>query len=146
MSFEELDKILDNVEAAYTSLVTRKNMSASIERWRWDQPIITLSWTSADFISRNIHAYVREDRELLTEVNAWYDEDLSHNGRVRHWKHKTTDSLPISADSEQIDQAITSAFDQMSRWGKKDLSDRTVFEQAAREGKGGRATGTATAY
>ena len=73
---------------------------ATIERWHWDEPETTLTWTDIepDYISRNIRFYIElpsirrgHNSRLLhhetsylfaTEANAWLDKD-SETGEVR---------------------------------------------------------------
>jgi len=81
------------------------NQLAAVERWRWDEPEITLSWreTQQPYVSKNIRFFIDSPEDLLSDVslgnyyffaietNAWLDED-SETGtdRVRRWEYRPT--------------------------------------------------------
>lgn len=123
---KELDKILDDVEEAFLSLIIeRKIRRATIERWRWDEPVITLSWVGADDISRNAHALVEGNSpaySLKIEVNAWRDKDRQEGDeRVRHWQHKEIDLVSVSDDMILLRQALGKGYSIVANWTEQDL-------------------------
>lgn len=127
MNYEELDRILDTVEEVLLSLANEyKLKQASIERWRWDEPVITLTWVGSDHISRNIHALITQEGfspyKLLVEGNVWQDKDEAEGKiRVRHWQQAEVDSVQVPLDMPQLRRAIGEAHSKVSKWSTGDL-------------------------
>ena len=102
--FPAINAILDAAEPALLRVAAKHELrEIKVERWRWDQPEIVLSWvswgTTAD-LSRNIRVYVRAIGPSLyqcsVESNVWLDEPQVGNALVRHWEHYVDHTLEIS--------------------------------------------------
>jgi len=123
IDYEEIDNILNKVEEVLLSLTSEyKLKQASIERWRWDEPVITLTWTDSDHISRNINALIIPEGplsyRLLVEGNAWQDTDAAEGKiRVRHWQHTEIDTAWLPQPLDAIDEA----YSKVSKWNIDDL-------------------------
>lgn len=126
IDYEEIDNILNKVEEVLLSLTSEyKLKQVSIERWRWDEPVITLTWTDSGHISRNINALIILEGpspcRLLVEGNAWQDTDEAEGKiRVRHWQHTEIDSVWLPQTLEAIDEA----YSKVSKWSTDDLTRR----------------------
>lgn len=121
VNYEELDGILDTVEEVFLALTVELGLKqTSIERWRWDEPVITLTWVGSDDISRNIHALIIPEGsfpyKLLVEGNAWQDKDeVEGRIRVRKWQHVEIDR-EVSPDRSELRRAIDKAYSKVSEW------------------------------
>lgn len=130
-NYEEIDKILSVVEEVFWSLAGKHKLKqVNIERWRWDEPVITLAWVGDDSISRNIHALIRTEAsyfgKLLVEVNAWQDEDREGGKmRVRHWKRKEVGQF--SPEKDNIEQAVNAGYMEASRLSKTEMKETLLL-------------------
>lgn len=126
-NYEEIDKILSAVEEVFLSLAAKHKLKqVNIERWRWDEPVITLAWVGDDSISRNIHALIRPEGsyfyKLLVEINAWQDEDREGGKmRVRHWQRKEVGQFP--PQKANIEQAVNEGYMEASRLSKTEMKE-----------------------
>ena len=115
--------MIDYEEVILSLTSEYKLKQASIERWRWDEPIITLTWADSDHISRNINVLIILEEpppyRLLVEGNAWQDTDRAEGKiRVRHWQHTEIDSVWLPQTLEAIDEA----YFKVSKWSIDDLT------------------------
>jgi len=134
VNYEELDRILDTVEEVFSSLANQYGYYElkhwSTERWRWDEPVITLTSVGRDDVNRNIHALTIQEGsypyELLVEINAWQDEDEAEGEiRMRKWQHAKVGRVQIPLDTEQLEGMIRKAYDNVSRWREGKLARKT---------------------
>ncbi len=138
IDFERLSKVLDISEGAFVSLMEKYNLPAYIERWRWDEPVITLTWLdfSDDYIYKNMHALIIiEGNEMIMEieVNAWRDTD-EEKKRVRYWKHEkvgqeTLDESKPEKVLEPIKKLVFKGYSRVSKWSKEDLKNEHIISQ-----------------
>lgn len=138
-NYDELDGILNNVEQFIPPLVTQYELTqVSIERWRWDEPVITLSWVGGDDISRNIHALVTEGSsstyELAVEINAWQDEDREEGKvRVRNWYHEEVERCSVPPNGHELQEILNTACMKVIGWTRETLTEQThVASRAVR--------------
>lgn len=121
-SYKVWDSILGEVETHLKILATKKAIpGATLERWRWDEPDITLAWHLGD-LGRNIHVLVvgESDSSLLVEVNAWWDEDLEDGKvRVRHWDNRKVADGVLSHEVKY--DLFEEAYNIVSAWEKYKL-------------------------
>lgn len=125
MGFVELEKILSRVEEVFLDFAAQSRLrGVRIERWRWDEPDITLTWVDPDNISRSIHAVIEQGppSTLELEVNAWQDEEGEEGKiRIRHWKHSNIARLKIPYELEYLSDAVKQGFGQVGSWTKSSL-------------------------
>lgn len=134
VNYDELDGVLNKIEPMILRLAGAYELKqASTERWRWDEPVITLTWAASDDISRNIHALITDDDGLLVEVNAWRDEDGEEGRvRVRSWQHEEIGRIIAPWLPAQVQSTLESAYSKVSGWGTKNLTKRTLLSTAGR--------------
>jgi len=133
VNYEELDGILDTIEELFSSLAERyehRLAQVSIERWRWDEPVITLTWVGSDDIRRNIHALIVHEGsypyELLLEANAWEDRDLEEGKiTVRNWRHDKVGRVQIPFQRSELQKTVNEAYSTVSSWSGQDLKEQT---------------------
>lgn len=102
--YDAINVILDAAETALLRAASEHQpREVNIERWRWDQPEIVMSWDSRGMtpdLGRNIRVYVRNadppPYRCSVEANAWLDEPLAGNALVRHWENYVDHTLEIS--------------------------------------------------
>ena len=132
INVDELDKILDIIEPHLLSIAGKHKLTGtSIERWRWDEPGIMLSWIDTERnVGKNIHLWIKREAppyELVTEINAWRDEDIDGGERrVRKWAHYEIARESVSSPEEVQDQVplwISKAYESVSSWDEKDLKE-----------------------
>lgn len=127
--FAAIDAILDAAETALLRVAAGHELrEIKVERWRWDQPEIVMSWISpgmtADF-GRNIRVYVRDAGASLyqcsVESNVWLDELLSGNALVRHWENHFDHTLELSQPQQMtelemrwLNERVERAFERFS--------------------------------
>jgi hypothetical protein len=142
-SYQELNAVLDIVQESFTSLVEREGLTqASIEKWRWDYPVITLTW-AADGVNRNINVLAASSHEgefpsrisepvvEIVEVNAWRDLDEDETTRIRHWRHEVImREAKAGRDYEQfdlLDRSIRLAYKVVSGFTENDFDQKTLL-------------------
>ncbi len=145
--YKELDAILDIVQELFTAIVEREGLQqVSIERWRWDYPVITLTWATGD-MNRNINVllgYAQNDGLLsassepiieTVEVNAWKDSDAADGTRVRNWRHAMiVRKAKAGRDQEHLElleRSIQLAYKEVSNFAENQLDRKTVIESAS---------------
>lgn len=113
-SFEEannhaINVILDSAETALLGIAVKHHLHGiTVERWRWDQPEIVMSWfpygRSPD-LGKNIRVFVSVGGPTpftcSVESNAWLDEHRPDNTIVRHWENFADHTVDIS-DPENL--------------------------------------------
>lgn len=145
--YKELDAILDAVQELFTAIVEREGLvQSSIERWRWDYPVITLTWVASG-INRNINVllgYVQDDGLLspssepvieVVEVNAWKDRDVADGNRVRNWRQAIiVRKAKTGRDQERLEllgRSIQLAYKEVSSFTENQLDRQTVIASAS---------------
>lgn len=138
MDYEKLDTILSKVEEIVSQFARERQLEeATIERWRWDEPVVTLRWVGRDTLGRAIHArIVNPDAplELLVELNAWQDEDREE-GTVRMRKYHHDDKVghvPIDLVAEQLAGKLDKAYSTLESCKVDDLKqERRILPSSA---------------
>lgn len=122
---QKLNEALNIVEGFLLRLkADNQLLGTSIERWRWNEPSITLAW-SKEIVEHNIHAHIvdKEFMGLQIEVNSWLDEDREEGKvRVRHWKHQVI-SERIGLNEMEYG-LFQKAFKIVSMWSQRMLKDK----------------------
>ncbi len=126
--YEKLNEILDEVQTNFALLLVQQRLRrASIERWRWDQPAITLSWIGGDDVNRNMNALIVEHGPLPTglsiEVNAWKDKVLDTGRMMRLWNHRATGRLSLPVQPNQLVELVQLAYNMVAQWSLSDLTE-----------------------
>jgi hypothetical protein len=142
-SFKELDALLEAIRTIFVLLIQRESLKEeSIEKWRWDYPVITLTWV-ADRMNRNINVlagYSQENGYLSTtpepiievvEVNVWKDVDESEGIRVRNWRHEVivrkAKAGRVQDRLELIERSIQLAYKEASHITDDQLDRKTII-------------------
>jgi hypothetical protein len=136
MNHEKVDKVLDIADKVFRTLKGEKERlaRADVERWRWDEPCITLIWTERvedQYVGKNIHMLVVEGRAEI-EVNAWLDKDNGERGekRVRSWRHEYVDAVSILGLPQEkavIEKTIREGYAKVSSWAIEDLCNQSIL-------------------
>lgn len=134
--YEALDRLLDVAESALHAVAAEHGLrEARLDRWRWDQPEVVLSWVDRDRqnIGKSIRLYVDEEDGFFlctVEINAWRDE-LDKAGRpVRRWRHERIGSWQVrgageaSADGGRVSETTGKAYDTVAEWDGRSLTKR----------------------
>lgn len=129
VNFEQVDRILDVIEAAMSSVAAKHQLrETSIQRWRWDQPEILMSWTpmrERPWVGKNLRALITpsgpETLNCAFESNAWFDDREPSGSFTRYWDHFPAEVLRhISLESAQwrdentFLKALESAYEKVS--------------------------------
>jgi hypothetical protein len=134
--YEELDRILDVAEPALHALAAVHGLhEARIDRWRWDQPEVVLSWLDRDRqdVAKSIRFYIDEEDDLVrcsVEVNAWRDGPDKAGRPVRKWRHEAIGAWRVrgaeeaSADRGRVSETLAKAFDTVAEWDARSLTKR----------------------
>ena len=135
-----LDSILSIAEGPIRSVIREHQLTrASVERWRWDEPEITLTWldTTQGYISKNVRFmiepieagkfYYGPPYVFATEANAWLDEDSeTGESRTRRWQHEKVVEVKevrnLEHASGEISEAIWRTYEVAARWDEGDLT------------------------
>lgn len=126
--YEKLDRALDQVEELLMDLAYKMLLAfgAATDRWRWDEPGITLTW-EAEGVGRNIHIVIVDETEmkLKIEINAWQDQDIQEgNKRVRHWQNAV---ISEGVEPEYLRDYVHKAYEAVSGWNKEALKRKAVL-------------------
>ena len=122
MDFAKLDKFLDDVQPLLLRLASEHALKQpAVERWRWDEPAVSLTWLGPENISRNMRAVI-DGETLAAEVNAWQDEDEEGGRqRVRYWKYEHFGLMAVPVDRDQLWSRLEEAYRAVSSWKRNDL-------------------------
>ncbi len=111
MDHEAFNSVLDKIDAKLNGIKSNFNLKADIERWRWDQPEVSMAWKDNDGISRNINILL-ESTSLrgkpyikgIVEINAWLDKK-THGHWERFWTNKqiVNGKIEITTDEQILD-------------------------------------------
>src|SRR6266511_5894703 len=99
--YEELDRLLDIAEPALHTIAAEHGLhQARVDRWRWDQPEVVLSWVDRDRqdIGKSIRFYIDEEDGFFlcsVECNAWRDRPDKAGRPVRRWRHEAIGSWRV---------------------------------------------------
>lgn len=112
---EQIDQAFDSVEEILEEALGEYEIEdARVDRWRWDEPTIVLSWEGEDSICRNIGVYFdKNNEEFEVEENAWVDSDMRdfdeissdepvEEGVVRFWYRNEVGQAPLDSIDELI--------------------------------------------
>lgn len=121
--------VLDVVRSCFFALHAGP---ADEERWRWDAPVITLSWSNEkDRITRNLNGLVLGEMRptgVQVEANAWYD--VRYKGKlVRHWQHFPAGRVD-SLEEAEISPLVSSAYHMAVKCSKKQIKNETQLPNA----------------
>ena len=127
MDWERLDDVLSRVERAMLALSSGSGLKRpNIEAWRWDEPVITLTWLGADQLKRNIAVRALSEDEVTIEVNAWRDEDRDEGkARVRNWVHLPVRNMKVPNFDAELPEALRGAYATVSGWKRENLKSET---------------------
>ncbi|MDX1992116.1 MAG: hypothetical protein SF029_06990 [bacterium] len=143
VDFEHLDETLDAINEVMQQVAGHHKLrKTEIERWRWDQPSISLTWPCDDFIQRKILASLdigsgvpADLYRLNVTVDAWKDDTLVVDDGirvpVRYWNHEriqekaftTAGDFPVN----YVEKAIQQAYQTVSSWKIDDLERRVAL-------------------
>lgn len=132
MDYEALNSLFDTLQAVFDTIHNKYHLQHKyIDRWRWGQPQISLTWQGQDAIWRNIYAVVLpgEGRSLSgrIEVNAWQDTQ-EEKGWVRHWQH-----LLLQEQGPLEPPRLWEAYDIVVQWTLSKLTRRHALSAQAGE-------------
>lgn len=129
----EIDALFDGIEQIYQNDVIdeRALIEPTIERWRWDEPAIGISWIDLahDSISKNLLCRALGDHapfHFTVEINAWLDSDVAPVGigRVRHWRHEVVaEDVRVNPHADKLRGVIIAAFNRASELTQRDLTE-----------------------
>ena len=125
MNYGELNPVLDGLEPLLLRLAGEKRlMGATAERWRWDEPTITLTWVDRGTgIGKNIGLSIVDDppSTVTIEVNAWLDKDRNEGAtRVRQWQNQIVGTVPVR-DLEAVETEVQRAYEIVFGWREDNL-------------------------
>lgn len=128
------DQALDHIQPVLDMLAgTHRLKHVHIERWRRDQPAITLTWQGADTIWRHITTLVHElptaGRPVQghIEVNAWRDGRRGA-GWSRDWWHERVHNGRLEPES-----LWEEAYNKVAAWTESTLAHQRDLPAAAVE-------------
>ncbi len=98
------------------------------ERWRWDTPIITFTWSNGVNIKRNLNGFVlgaSHPSGIEVESNAWFDV---REGRslIRYWQHFCAGRFDTigKIHEESVAALVKKAYNEVTSWKENDLQQR----------------------
>lgn len=134
LDFRELDALLRSVDPLLRALAANHRLTpGDIERWRWDEPTIVLTWEDPvhQGIGKNIAVSIADGEPtgvLRVEVNAWLDRtERNGTGMVRRWEHAEIDALraTLSTDDQPWNEALVAtlqcAYQRVAAWSADSL-------------------------
>jgi hypothetical protein len=84
--FQAFDQTLSNICEAFRTV---GGSTYSEERWRWDIPAVTFTWSDSAGVQRNLIARLTGEstpQGIEVEGNVW--QDVRERGETRrHWRH-----------------------------------------------------------
>ena len=139
VNFFQIDELLHYIQPIFTNIAESYDIARwYIERWHWDEPRLTLTWSGVDGIGRNMSVFINEENgqpnNLELEINAWMDRD-EKKGEVRNrkWRHEIVRrvSLSLGPPVEELREACDKAYNLVSGWTLADLTNETQITPAA---------------
>lgn len=124
-----INSILDAAESALLDVAVEHHLrGVNVERWRWDQPEVVMSWLTfgeSRELDKNIRVFVgvggAAPFTCSVESNVWLDEHRSGNKIVRHWEYFANHTLDISnperlteLESRRLKERIERAYDRFA--------------------------------
>lgn len=135
--YEALDRVLRFLEKILVSFISQFGLEqASVERWRWDEPVTTLRWIGSDQISRNIHAAASlidsTKSQVQVDTNAWIDVFTEGRNVIRRWRNIGVGQLELSSDLGNEDrskahQMLVNGFKSVAEVGYDQLEKRSFI-------------------
>jgi hypothetical protein len=119
----EVDAIFDRIEPLLLSLASEHELAGeSVERWRWDEPSITLKWQDGLLGKSLVFITEDEPNNSFIEVNAWN----GLLGSARRWRHSTwkiPDGVLTTSDVHEsvIRSLLEKGFAVVNSWQEQDL-------------------------
>ncbi len=122
--FEALNHVFNIIEQLYYAIISRLKLErASVERWRWDEPVATLRWSSGN-VSRNVHAFIDSDSagggRIRVDANAWVDFPVEGKAVVRRWSNVSVGQIELSRGYEVRE---TGALENLLMQGVRSVSE-----------------------
>ncbi len=111
MDYQAFNDVLDKIEEKLKGIKSNFNLRANIERWRWDQPEIRMTWRDTDGVNKNINIlleslFLRGKPYVkgVVEVNAWIDKK-PQDGWKRFWTNKpmVNGRIDLKTDAQILD-------------------------------------------
>jgi hypothetical protein len=132
MNYSLIDSILDDFQKVFKEIKVKDDLTnATIERWRWDLPEISLIWRGRDAIWRNIHVLLDTERtthEILfgqIEINAWLDGQKD-NRWIRRWRHE------VIIEEKIMDMhSLWAGYETVNRWTAEVLTNEKSLSEVA---------------
>lgn len=128
---DKLDEMFDEVHRIYVAdlIEERGLVDARIERWRWDEPVIAVTWIDRDrgWIAKSLRCVANRDAASTfnVQIDAWLDEDVEPTGlgRVRRWCYDVTAAgIAVDPRLDRLRYAIKDAFERVTPLTKEDLT------------------------
>src|SRR5262245_30904624 len=118
--YKAFDQVLDLIRHCFATLHIG---FAKEERWRWDTPVINISWDNGtEQISRNINGLVLGEMSpngVQIESNAWYDVREGTHLR-RYWRNFPAGRID-STDKESVCELVKTAYEEVSGLSKNQI-------------------------
>lgn len=126
----EIEELLNVIEPILLQRAGASGLGGTrVERWRWDEPDVTLTWTDHAGVGKSVHAVIDTEKSTVRlEVNAWRDKDFEDGKvRVRNWRHQTIGVANVPLDVNALGRLIDDAYDIARRWGADDLKESVTL-------------------
>ena|SRR2546423_3991490 len=133
LDYVAFDQVLDIVRNVFLSL---HGAFANEERWRWDTPVITFTWTNGQDINRNLNGLVlggTRPTGIQVESNAWKD---IHQGStlIRYWRNFPAGKIvTTSLSQENIASLVEKAYKKVASCTTKDLKKHDVLSHSGQD-------------
>jgi hypothetical protein len=133
MQYSLIDPILDDIQKVFKDLQVKHDLAhASIERWRWDLPQISLTWKGQDATWRNMNMLLETEGNTQQypngqlEINAW--QDIRKDNRwFRRRQHQ-----PIAKGAyPTIVASLEQSYEVVAHWTVEDLTNQVPLSEAA---------------
>jgi len=131
MNNQTIDQALDDVQKIFKEIKITHDLShATVERWRWDVPQISLRWKGIDAICRSITVLIdtiqTTETRLISRigVNAWLDQQKD-NRWVRRWKYSL-----MGQTNPLADYILLRSYDTVAKWTLDELTSQQPLPEA----------------
>jgi hypothetical protein len=139
MDYSALDSILDDFQKVFKEIKVNYTLpNATIERWHWDLPQISLMWLGEDAIWRNINVLLDSTQGVAepwverVEINAWQDVQKD-NRWIRRWRNLVVyESIEYKKfNTWEYDNAFVKCYEAVAQWTLDDLNAQKPLSQEA---------------
>jgi hypothetical protein len=142
IDFELINRVLDNAETALLGIaVDHRITGARVERWRWDQPEVVMSWEfgrGPERRGKNLRVSVRAvgGHRLVCalESNVWHDRTWTDGALLRNWQHFVGSSLDIGdpgknpeEETKAFRDLLEPLYENVAKWNPNRLSQATLI-------------------